>query len=407
MSDSGPPPVLLPEPFLGYRCNRKGCCCGGWVIAWTAEDLARLGQILSGDELGSLFEQLLVVLADDGEQMVGARLKASEEGGRCHLLSPAGSCTLQQCFGVAALPAICADFPVVPYRMDDRIELAFRLTCPAVLGCIFASTGEVRWAELGEPDEMHAARLQRVGPPPEITVGGQPLPIAALGRLRERVLAAFDERQVPTLELLARVDWALSRVRSLQDVEHFAVVPLRDELPFVRYLLYCVRTHSSEYLCRHLARHARFVVDGELPVLDDSLVEALESWEGALLRCIEPVEPLLRPYLQRYLWLRFSSCFVHVQGELCYSFGEVTHELAIALRYLAAFCQVQDRTADTQLLQLALGAAAHLFHSHAFRFQARVWFDPEHFQSDAPPPPQVPDELIAEPCSLPVGPWDG
>lgn len=401
-----PPEIRLPEPFLGYRCNLQGCCCGGWGITWTAEDLARLRVLLPADEFDALVqEHVQLIVGEDGQQVLGARLNASREGGRCHLLSGDGRCTLQQRFGVEALPAICADFPVVPYRLAGSVELAFRFTCPAVLSCIFASTEPVRWTELTALDEMNRSRLQRIGPEPEVRVDGEALTAVELVQLRERVLAPFNDRSRPTLELLAEVESALSRVRSKAEVERFAVVPDGDPLPFVRYLLHCVRTHAASFLLGHLQRHARFVIGTRLPALDDAFAGTLEHWEEALLRYIDPVEPVLRPYLQRYLWLRFASCFVSVQGELRYVFGEPTHELAIALRYLAALCAARDEQASPALLEIALGAAAHLFHTHIAPIQSRIWFAPEDFRSDQPPPPQVPDDLQPELFDPPVRAW--
>ncbi|MDY0061437.1 MAG: hypothetical protein RBU45_16630 [Myxococcota bacterium] len=387
-------PVLLPEPLLGYRCNLQGCCCGGWGITWTADDLGRLARRLPPEELEELTRhQVELLLAEDGTTVTGARLKASQPGGRCPYLAEDGRCTLQQRFGVEGLPGICVDFPVVPHWLDDHVELAYRFTCPGALDCVFADQGPVAWARLDTLDAMYASRLQRVGPLPTLKLDGQPLPPSALQLLRERILVACNDRRRPTLELLAAIETGLAALQRLDQVPAFQLQAPTDPLPFVRYLLHCVRTHSADYLLHNLQRQARFLVGRWAPAPGPELGAALESWEAGLVEWIEPAEPALRPFLQRYLWLRFASCFVHLQGELRYPFGEVTHELALALRYLAAFCQVTGRPPDQALLFAALAASAHLFHTHSFPFQSRVWFDPEHFAEEREPPPQVPDEL--------------
>lgn len=394
--------VYLPEPFLRYRCNLGGCCCGGWGVRWLPEDIARVARFLPREEMEELTrDHLELILDEDGRSVMGARLKISQPGQRCPMLGPEGRCGLQERFGIEALPGICIDFPVVPYRLGERVELSYRLTCPGVIDCLFVDHQEPpRWVEMGEPGEMFRARLARVGPEPELSLGKERLAASNILLLRDRILAHLEQPARPTMELLAEIEWGLSRVRTIEELQGFAPVAIKDPMPFVRYLTHCLSTHASKYLLDNLDRFRRFVFDPELAWLLDPPPETLESWQEGLQRWVEPAEPLLRPYLQRYLWVRYASCFVHLQGEVCYSFGEVTHELAITLRYLSAFCAAAGRKAEPRMLKLALGAASHLFHTHGLPVQSQVWFRPESFMDDRPPRPQVPGDLEARvvPC---------
>lgn len=387
--------VLLPDAFSAYRCNLKGCCCGGWRVTWLPDDLARLVGLLPPQEMGTLVQDHLdLVLGDDGEEVLCARLREPAQGGRCPMLSPEGECSLQQRFGVQGLPGICVDFPVVPYAAGEHVELSFRLTCPAVVECLLADTAPLRWAAMPEPDAMFQARLTRVGMQPNATLDGEAVPLADVLQVRERILHHLASQDRPVLELMAEIDWALSRLKRPADLAAFSIDPVPDPLPYVRYLAHCLQTHSAVYLRDNLQRFRRFVFDVDVDPLLESMPDTLQLWPQSLPRWVDPVEEVLRPYLNRYLWARFASCFVHVQGELIYAFGEVGHELAEVLRYLAAFCAALARPADRPLLRVALGAAAHLYHSHIFPVHAQAWFDPAAFSSDAPPPRLVPDNIL-------------
>jgi len=388
------PLVLLPDAFLNYRCNLKGCCCGGWGVTWMPADLARLARLMPADELRDLVQDHLDLgVGDDGEEVLWARLRASARGGRCPMLVGEGTCGLQQRFGVGGLPGICVDFPVVPYAVGQQVELSFRLACPAVLDCLLADTAPLHWAALTQPDEMFQARLARVGVEPRAALGGDAVRISQVLKLRERIQHHLVNEDRPVLEVMAEIEWALAGVRRPEHVGALRIEPVPDPLPYVRYLAHCLRTHSPVYLQDNLDRFRRFVFEVEVQPLLDGMPESLEAWPEALPRWVDPVEEQLRPYLRRYLWARFGSCFVHVQGELTYSLGEVGHELAEALRYLAAFCHTLQRPADLALLKVAMGAAAHLYHSHIFPVHAQAWFDPQVFADDGPPPRQVPPDV--------------
>jgi len=374
----GPTPILLPRAFLAYRCNLQGCCCGGWGVTWTPDDLGRLARLLPRDELEELFAaDLQLVLDDDGRSVLAARLRASIQGGRCRFLDE-GVCGLQRRFGVEALPGICADFPVVPYSMEDRVELSYRLVCPGVMDCLFASDGPMDFAELGAPDAMFASRLQRVGAPPELRLSGAPVSLAALTELRAAVLSACNRRELPLFELVAQLETGFAELWQPSDLAAFAPRAPADPEPFARYFFDCMGLHSAQYLLDNLRRCSRFVFhleEGRREALLATLSLAdLDSWPQGIQRYLEPAEPLLRAPLQRYLWAQYASCFVHLQGNLRYSLGSVGHELAVALRYLLAFCQAEGRPADRGLLQLALTAAVHLFHTRILPVASEPWF---------------------------------
>ncbi len=389
--------VLLPEPFLGYRCNLRGCCCGGWGITWSSDDLARLARHLPGPEMEDLASHHLeYVLDDDQTTVLAARLKVLDPNDRCPLLGEDGRCTVHHRFGVQAMPGICVDFPVVPYRFRDRVELAYRLTCPAVMEQVMASPEPISWVEMTTLDDTYRSRLTRIGDEPEIRIDGRAVDMDALAQARALILDHLDRRDRPALELIAEVEFALSRVRGPGDLERFEVTGVQDASPFVRYLYHAVETSGVDWLIHNLTRFDRFVEHMDLAAMADELAPALDAWAQGLVTRVDPVEQDLRPYVLRYAWVQYASALVRRQGEFLYSFGDVVHEFAAGLRYLSAMCLVLDRPAGPDLFQVAFGAAAHLYHTNTVPVSSQVWFYPEHFQDDRPPPKQVPEDVKTE-----------
>lgn len=393
-SAAGP---YLPEPMLSYRCNLAGCCCAAWRIHFTDRDLARLAEHLPEDELpGALRDGLICVVDTSANVLEHFMLGLRGKDQTCRFLGEAGSCTIQQRFGIEALPDICVDFPVVAWRLGGRIELGFTTLCPAVLDALLAEPAPLQIVQMPAPDAMFRRRLERVSEVRHLTLGGVELGFAELLSLRKQILDGLQDMQRPPLEHLQAVSYGFAFLINTGDPQAFELRYDMPALPFVRYLHHALQSHASSWLAQLFERYRRFVFDPALLAAvgsEQELEQALEDWQEPLLRLVEPAQVELGPYINRFLAMRYFSCLARVEGDVVVMLGRVAHVLATALRYAAAFCALQGSTLDLRTLKVALGAASFAHHNDYLLPQTMVWFVPEHFQSEEPPPPQVSKEV--------------
>jgi len=394
--EAGPSTIVapwLPEPMLAYRCNLAGCCCAVWRIFFTDRDLARLAEHLPRDEVAPSLRDGLICVVDRARNMVDHFLLSLRgEQQTCRFLSPGGACTIQQRFGVAALPDICVDFPVIAWQLGEQVELGFTTLCPSVLDALLADGGPLRIVPLPASDAMFHRRLERVRVVDRLTLGGVELEPAQLYALRQQVLRALEDVRRPALDHLQAVSYGFSFMIRTGDPAAFELRYDMPPLPFVRFLNLALQTHAGSWLAQCFSRYRRFVRDPELLRQlgsEEELAMALEHWQEPLVQLVEPVEEQLRPYLNRFLAMRYFSCLARFEGEVVLTMGRVTHLLATALRYAAAFCARRGEILDLATLKAALGAASFVHHNDHLVAHSLVWFLPEQFASDEPPSRQL------------------
>jgi len=384
--------VFLTGPMRAYRCNRKGCCCSEWQIHFRGDDIVRLAEYLPPAELpAAVGDGLIVVLDEERQRLDHFELALRGEEQRCRFLGTDGGCTLQQRFGVASLPSICVDFPVACWRIAGRVELGFVTLCPGVLDAIFASPEPTRIERVTELDEMFLRRLERVDEAGAMEIGGVELAAAELLWLRDEILRGLEDVQRPALEQLQAIGYGLAAVIRTGDPRAFELRYDQPAEPFARFFGHALASHDSRYLAELARRYGRFVFEPELQALlqpGTGLEEALERWPEGLVLFVEPAEEPLRPFLNRFLAHRYFNCLGRFVGEATVSFGRVTHVVATALRFAAAFCWIGRRPLDAPTLKLALGVASFCYHNALPMPEAAPWFVPEHFAGAEPPPPQ-------------------
>jgi len=372
--------------MLGYRCNLQGCCCKGWQIGFSGTDLARLADHLPADELQSSIARGLVCVVDEGV-VDHFRLKFRElEPGQagCRFLDAGGACELHERFGVAALPGLCVDFPVVAAALGDSLELSFSPLCPAVLDALAAADGPYELAAVAAEAPLAGRRLERIRPVAGITLGGVELEAPALRGLRDKLMAGLRAVRRPPLEHLQAISYGLSFVLHTADVQAFELRYDMPPLPFVRFFHQAMATHSGAWLGRSLRSYRRFVFEPRVAALIDSLGDRiddeLDGWEEDLAERLAPVDGPLAPLLNRFMAHRYFSAYVAFRGEVLLALGRVAHTVALALRVAVVAARCLQTDIDLPLLKVALGASAYLHHNDALPPDAAVWFVPGHFE---------------------------
>ena len=83
----------------------------------------------------------------------GATLPCDAKG--CLLQSKAGLCRVHSQLGTDALPRVCADFPRLINRIDDRLEVTGDLACPEIARLLMTQSGSEQIVELDESVLTH------------------------------------------------------------------------------------------------------------------------------------------------------------------------------------------------------------------------------------------------------------
>src|SRR3954469_12710898 len=201
--------VRLSEPMLRYRCNQKGCCCGGWDIPFRLDDLLRLNEHLAPEDREKLKHGVRLELKKGEEEgdptLHSLKLDGEGEEGTCRFLAPEGGCKVHARYGLDALPNICVDFPAFGYREADRVELWFDPVCPEVLERLDESDLPLALHEqpgaFGDP--ALNLRVEHTEAELGARIGEHPIKLAALDRIRALSVEAFAVSRPPWRALAA------------------------------------------------------------------------------------------------------------------------------------------------------------------------------------------------------------
>ena len=390
-----PPPArtLVSEPMLRFACNQKGCCCAGWDIPFTAADFVRLHDHLDDAERELLRKDMELVYdeaaPDEEARLRSVKLDGVGDDARCRFLEPAGGCGVHARHGLAALPNLCVDFPVVPYLGDaDRAELYYEPICPEVLNQLGESDEPLRLTTLGQPlaDAGLALRSRHAKVDAGAWFDAGRLSAEARDVLRAEVIGALGRHDVPVWRHLAAISGAYARLaardeggKATSGAREFELDYDADAAPFLRFLFASVGVHGPELLDRVFRKYRRFVysLDVNLDAAPwTGLAAALADWESNYARWLAPSEDALRPLHLRYLAHRHFAPFLPVQGEMFRAADSIVHAFATALRYAAAFGAVLQRPVDRDMMKVALGAGEYLYRSLKFPSASLPWFDP-------------------------------
>ncbi|MCC6621938.1 MAG: hypothetical protein IT385_11820 [Deltaproteobacteria bacterium] len=163
MSDPHADTVLVPRPFVGYRCQRTMVCCHEpYAATVDLEDEARLRAALAESPEGR------VVLETLSETIIGAlgepdQREWAKHGGRCKHLVVDGDdsrrgCGLHHIVGLTNLASACRNFPRLVQSVDDHWEVAFQLGCPTAAKALAADPAPMTIVSLPRADWPYLPR---------------------------------------------------------------------------------------------------------------------------------------------------------------------------------------------------------------------------------------------------------
>ena len=134
-----------PEFMARFKCLESECpdtCCNGWKVPVTPDRYRKMraGLIRAGRR-------------DPGPAATGTQgLSLPVNSNGCLLQCASGLCTVHTLLGEDALPQVCADFPRLINRIDDRFEVTGDIACPEVARLLLTESGSERIVEL--PDSV-------------------------------------------------------------------------------------------------------------------------------------------------------------------------------------------------------------------------------------------------------------
>lgn len=374
--------VLLHEAMLRYQCNLQGCCCREWRISFDSEDLVRVLNAHHEDEHDKLLNRLTLRIDDQGV-IQEVNFQDSDNDRACSFLASDNACGLQVAKGVETLPKLCREFPVHAQRLGDAVELHYDAVCPEVLRRLDEESGPFLLTHVAaaEGSEMEF-RTRRSFQLPNVQLGDFELDWQDLDYLRRRALHAFNTRQEPALDTLARINYALARLTTASADDAPTRFDLSDDdptEPFDRYLDRCVALHAAYLLARNCVSYQRFVFDVDLSAVDwNTLPAALvpqDDWRSIL----DPRDPALDGLLRNYLCHRFHSSFDRspAANHLSFTWGTINHSLATTFRVAVGLSRWLQRPVDRPLLKMAIGATEYMYRSLAIPTAAMLWFEPD------------------------------
>jgi len=373
--------VYVPEPLVGYACNLKGCCCGGWRIPFKPDDIVRLARSLPS-ELHSegIADGLIIVTDDDHRTIDHLRLEGVGEDEHCRWLAEDGRCGIQLEYGTEALPDLCIEFPAFPFVLGERFEVHHQLICPEVVNALAAAGGPWRAVRIDPPyPEAVGLRLLRgstmLAPQPLL---GEDVGWDVLLAVRGALLEALANEALPALETLAAIGHALARLAwpGADPCQISVSSEGLDRDAWVRFLFDATNAYQADVVHTFFWRARRFMFDHEYEDADclGALEAHLSDWQPALLRWVEPVEPLLRPLLLRFAAQRVWQAPTVAVGDLRESLGLVPLVVAMALRVTAALSACLQAPADVRALNVGLTTAEYAYRNTRYPSSGFPWF---------------------------------
>jgi len=376
------PSVRMPAAMHAYRCNERGCCCGGWRIPFRPADLVRLHRVLDDGRREKLLGdvELSLTLDGDGETRV-KEIRITRDGDTCRFLDEEGHrCEIHAAHGLEALPDLCVDFPVATYDQGAGVDFAFDPVCPSVLDAIEASSPPYLVSTVPAPyaDRAFELRASHTRGRPLARLGAHELAPEQLDLVRSRVLASLAEPGLAAWQHLHRIDVAYARVaKGERAPAEFSVDDPGDPAPYLGFLGQAIGANGAGTFERAFDKYRRFVfaIPLDEPGADWDLLPAhLHLWGPAMEHWFSPGEDALQPLLVNWLAHRNFAPFVNVRGELAYAAGTIAHVYAAALRYASAIGAVRGRVVDVPTMKVALGAGEYLYRSLEVPPDSLPWF---------------------------------
>jgi len=138
-----------PEYLLDFQCLGSDCedtCCQHWDIRLDKHHYRLLENLMQEDpQEQKLFQQYIQI---NDQAVTGDHDYACismNQAGQCPMLTEDGLCNIQRRYGQQPLGNICAFFPRVISRCEQRIEMSGAMSCPEVVRRCLRSSGPLRY----------------------------------------------------------------------------------------------------------------------------------------------------------------------------------------------------------------------------------------------------------------------
>jgi len=360
-------PLVVPLPLLDFSCNLRGCCCGGWAIPVSRTDLARIHRLrptLTDDDL-CVRAQVGGVEPEPGEELARfLRQVETPAGRRCLFLTADHHCQLQREGGAAALPDVCALFPVRVFLVGERLELRYSAACPAVLAALGPGDAPLVEALLARPTRLgHTFRLALVRELDEVRIGPTVLDVPTALQLRELLLHVVGRPGASVGRRLAEAASLLDLVATGEAAEVDLEALSVDESGFARRLARLADELPAARLCQELLAYRPFLDDPSLlAVLDhpEPLRSALDAWPDHYAARWLPAAAALDPVCGRVLWLWCHDLFLTDAAGGRVDGDRLVGLFARVLRVAAARAGVLQRPGAGPVLTAALGLSSFI-----------------------------------------------
>jgi lysine-N-methylase len=210
---------LRPQYAKQFRCLGSQCddnCCRNWEIVIDRATYQRYERMPEFE--GRLSEHFTVIAQGGGDERY-AQIKL-DASGNCPLLSPEGSCTLQQRYGEVVLAPVCVTYPRNLHRIDGLME------APLSLSCIEAARRVLLDPHLTPHQETaEQRRYQRLRTMAEADWGDHPREFRYFWEVREFCLLLVTDRTYPLWQRLFLLGMFSKRLGEICRVREFGFVP--------------------------------------------------------------------------------------------------------------------------------------------------------------------------------------
>ena len=370
-------PILLPEVMTRFKCNEKGCCCRGWDIPFSPDEVGTLLAPFTPETREEVLEGAAIKLGE-GERIEEIYLRQVGAAKACQFLEVDGRCEVHRLIGPQVLPHLCVAFPAFAQKKTQHTELHFDAMCPEVLARLDEGDGPLELVEVSPPAEHHLSlRARKTFSLHPILLGERTITEDQLSLLRGKILTMLgEEGRGDVLTRLAALHYGLAEVAQGLAPEDFTLHWERDPEDFLRYFETCLSIHQDHFLAWIFRDYRRFVFDINFDSHDFGKLYHHLGPVGDWRERLVPSSPNLEPLLLRWLTHRVFSAFDRspVVNEMSLSYGTITHCLATAFRLTLGLSSWLNRPVDRTLLKTGLGGAEFIFRTCRVPISSMPWW---------------------------------
>lgn len=370
-------PILLPEVMTRFKCNEKGCCCRGWDIPFTPEEVGVLLSPFAPETREEVLEGAAVKMGQ-GEQVEEVYLRQVGPTKACQFLEPEGQCEVHRRVGPQVLPHLCVAFPAFAQKKAQHTELHFDAMCPEVLARLDEGDDALVLVEVDPPPDHHLSlRARKTFSLHPILLGERIITEDQLSFLRNQILNMLAEQgRGDVLTRLAALHYGLAEIAQGAPVETFNLSWERDPAEFLTYFETCLSIHQDQFLAWIFRDYRRFVFDINLERVDFTQFHLHLGRPADWKTRLQPSSPQLEPLLLRWLTHRVFSAFDRspIVNEMSLSYGTIAHCLATAFRLTLGLSSWLQRPVDRVLLKTGLGGAEFIFRTCRVPISSMPWW---------------------------------